>query len=255
MSASTGDAPTGGTPGNSSPIGRLLEEISWEGNARAYRSGGRGRENVLTTEVFLALDFLPRSHFLGRLLQGAIGADDARSEICRTIEEAAIDVLPGNIQCGTSAKPTIQPDALIETAANVCLVEAKRIIGSPTFQRPQITRSVQALHHRSQSRTGLLLLVVPTAPPVAVAGLGRMSIEDAVRLGISDCAHPREVLELEAFAAQSVAWITWAQIAAIVRSSAEQLETADGSLAATVQRLAQSVVRAIEWHGHAGMAD
>ena len=40
-----------------SAMGRLLEEISWEGNARKYRHGGRGLENVLTAEFFLALDF------------------------------------------------------------------------------------------------------------------------------------------------------------------------------------------------------
>ena len=38
-----------------SAIGRLLDEISWEGNARKYRGGGLGRENVLTVEVFSAL--------------------------------------------------------------------------------------------------------------------------------------------------------------------------------------------------------
>jgi len=40
---------------NGSVIGRLPEEISWEGAAvRAYRDGGRGRgrENVLTAELF-----------------------------------------------------------------------------------------------------------------------------------------------------------------------------------------------------------
>jgi hypothetical protein len=30
-----------------SPLGRLLEEISWEGNARHYRYGRRGFENGL----------------------------------------------------------------------------------------------------------------------------------------------------------------------------------------------------------------
>jgi len=58
-----------------SPIGRLLEEISWEGNARKYRQGGKGFENVLTAEVFQALDFLPRSSFLGRIIATLEGGD------------------------------------------------------------------------------------------------------------------------------------------------------------------------------------
>ena len=64
---------------NDSPVGRLLEEISWEGNARPYRHGGRGRENVLTTEVFALLDWLPRQAFLGAVLAAAHGADQIRS--------------------------------------------------------------------------------------------------------------------------------------------------------------------------------
>ena len=43
----------------------LLDELSWEGNAWKYREGGLGLENVLTAEVFQALDFLPREAFLG----------------------------------------------------------------------------------------------------------------------------------------------------------------------------------------------
>ena len=51
-----------------SAVRRLLDELSWEGNARRYRDGGLGLENVVTTEVFQALDFLPRQAFLGRVL-------------------------------------------------------------------------------------------------------------------------------------------------------------------------------------------
>jgi len=47
-----------------SAIGSLLDEITWEGNARVYRGGGSGRENVLTTEVFWGRGLLPRRQFL-----------------------------------------------------------------------------------------------------------------------------------------------------------------------------------------------
>ncbi|HEV8555564.1 MAG TPA: hypothetical protein VGR06_04100 [Actinophytocola sp.] len=57
-------------------VGRLLEELSWEGpRVRQYRFGGRGLENVLTAEVLTALDFLPRRGFLGAVLAAAHGAD------------------------------------------------------------------------------------------------------------------------------------------------------------------------------------
>jgi hypothetical protein len=50
---------------NASALGRFLEELSWCGvTIRNYRDGGRGYENVLTTEVLQGLDLLPRSPFL-----------------------------------------------------------------------------------------------------------------------------------------------------------------------------------------------
>lgn len=49
---------------NTSIIGRLLKEISWEGKrVKMYRNGSLGYENVLTVEFFQALDFLPRNQF------------------------------------------------------------------------------------------------------------------------------------------------------------------------------------------------
>ena len=50
--------------GNVSVIGRLLEEISWEGSrVKQYGEGGRGLENVLTAEVLLPLTYFPRGPF------------------------------------------------------------------------------------------------------------------------------------------------------------------------------------------------
>lgn len=60
--------------GNVSVIGRLLEEISWEGSrVKQYREGGRGLENVLTAEVLLPLTYLPRGPFLAPVLRSAHG--------------------------------------------------------------------------------------------------------------------------------------------------------------------------------------
>jgi hypothetical protein len=74
-----------------SVLGRLLDEISWEGRSvRGYRGGGRGRENVLTAEVMTALDFLPRASFLGAVLDNAQGADAARAVLASEIEEAEL---------------------------------------------------------------------------------------------------------------------------------------------------------------------
>ena len=81
-----------------SAIGRLLTELSWSGRSiRQYRHGGAGFENVLTAAVLQALDFLPRTAFLGSVLKQAHGADQARESLVRTVEQAEVTVLPGDI--------------------------------------------------------------------------------------------------------------------------------------------------------------
>ena len=116
---------------NDSPVGRLLEEISWEGNARPYRHGGRGRENVLTTEVFALLDWLPRQAFLGAVLAAAHGADQVRSEAAAEVEAMTVSVLPGDVHgVRTDGAPTpwsVQPDVRLESWRATVWVEAKRI--------------------------------------------------------------------------------------------------------------------------------
>ncbi len=90
--------------GGSSPamkqsvIGRLLEEISWTGSqVKAFRGGGRGFENVLTAEVFQALDFLPRTSFLGNVIESAHGAVAARAALRQEAETAEFHLLPGEM--------------------------------------------------------------------------------------------------------------------------------------------------------------
>lgn len=90
---------------NSSIIGRLLDEISWEGNAKKYRGGGRGKENVLTAEVFYPLNILPRARFLGQVIAGARGAASARQRVIAEIEHAEVSVLPGDIPLGKPTSP------------------------------------------------------------------------------------------------------------------------------------------------------
>jgi hypothetical protein len=72
---------------NASVLGRLLEEISWEGSrVKGYRDGGRGRENVLTAEVLLPLTFLPQEAFLAEVVRSAHGAEQAREAVAGEAE-------------------------------------------------------------------------------------------------------------------------------------------------------------------------
>jgi hypothetical protein len=95
-------APFPNTPDNRLALGRLLQELSWADVALSQlRDGGRGIENVLTAEVFQALDFLPRAYFLAPLLRAGHVAGAARARLADEAEDAAITVLPGN---ATSAR-------------------------------------------------------------------------------------------------------------------------------------------------------
>ncbi len=67
-------------------IARLLEEISWE-KAVKYRRGGRGMENVLTAEVLVALDLLPRSHFFAAVVDCCSGAAGSRTRLTSVFHE------------------------------------------------------------------------------------------------------------------------------------------------------------------------
>ena len=95
---------------NSSIVGRLLDEISWEGNAKKYRGGGRGKENRPNSEVFYPLSFLPRAAFLGEVVARAHWADAARSRVIAEIEDALTSLLPGDVQLADSTI-RVQPRA------------------------------------------------------------------------------------------------------------------------------------------------
>lgn len=87
----------------SSHIRQLLDEISWEGNARKYRDGGIGLENVVTTEVFQALDLLPRQPFLAPVLRGLQGGSPGQSStMAEEAEALTVSTLPGDLttNCG-----------------------------------------------------------------------------------------------------------------------------------------------------------
>lgn len=240
-------------PANSSVIGRLLEEISWEGSTvRAYRNGGRGRENVLTAEVLGPLSWLPRAAFLGEVLRNAHGAKQNRLAVMHDIEEAIITLLPDQIELGPDPI-VVQPDATITSSGTYTLVEAKRIRPS-SFQAHQLPRELVSLVREAGKRSPLLLCILGGPPPVAVAGSGRIPLEEALTAGLPELLS--RVPEVEVDAAELtkripdlVAWTTWAEIADVIRRQAQLFHQAPNGLDGTVRRLSDAVTQAIQWHG------
>jgi len=226
---------------NSSPIGRLLEEISWEGRSvRAYRDGGRGRENVLTAEALMLLDFLPRREFLGGVVESARGADGVRRKLLDGIEHAAVTLLPDETRLGAGV--VVQPDAALETNDVYGLIEAKRIRTS-SFQVPQLSREWTAAWAQAGDRDPLLFLILGAPPPVPVKGRGRMTIADAILLDLDGPAPKPTPDQID----NNVAWTTWDDVQSATVLACGQF-TDDSTSSSTVLRLSSALVRTIDWH-------
>lgn len=244
---------------NASVLGRLLEELSWRGvTIRRYRSGGRGYENVLTAGTLQGLDFLPRKAFLGNVIAASQGADKARAILANEVEGATFTLLPGNQYLIPSGKRhqtrmPVQPDGIIESRNTFLILEAKGIYGS-SFQPQQLAREYVLALRDSDERTPLLCLIIGEPPPVRVAGHGRLSIRDAIAPHVESVLSRAEGLTIKSKAAIAriedvVCWTTWGEISAVVHQQSAALVCSDSSQRAALSRLANSVTRAIEWHG------
>jgi hypothetical protein len=245
---------------STSVLGRLLEELSWAGvTIRNYRNGGRGYENVLTAEALQGLDFLPRRMFLGSVLSASQGAVAARAKLVEEIEDACFTLLPGNqylIPSGKhhQTKLPVQPDGIIESMSTFVLLEAKRIRSS-SFQPEQLAREYVLALRDAGKRMPLLWLILGESPPVKVAGHHRLTIADAIALHVEavlDRAenHKGNLAEALARIDDVVCWITWKKISDIVEARAAALSCVDPSHCAALKRIAESVTRAIAWHGN-----
>lgn len=237
-----------------SMVGRLLEEVSWE-KATSYRQGGKGRENVLSAEVMMALDFLPRNQFLGAALRAANGAEQAKAVLIDEIEEAELQFLPGDMKLAPNrpgkGQLMVQPDALITSPNSFALVEAKRVRAS-SFQPEQLAREYVAAMAHTDTRTPLILLL-GAVPPVLVRGRGRMSLERAISSELASVLlrSGNEHLAMEVLMERIpdvFCWIDWTELSDVIRTRAAGFSTMDASVNASVQRLARSICSSIAWH-------
>jgi hypothetical protein len=224
----------------------LLDEISWEGNAVKYRGGGVGKENVLTAEVFQALDLLPRTYFLAPVLRGlhSVGAPP-REELASEAESLRIGVLPGDLST-LDSQIRVQPDVLIESESWLVFVEAKSVHRA-AFQPNQLARELLVTRDHADGRHAVLLLVLGSAPPVAVRGQGRMPIEEALQAGLARAGSP--ALDF-ASTDVHVTWTTWSAIAAATGLALTQFTNPDPSVTAAVSRQVRALQSAIDVHSH-----
>lgn len=237
-----------------SMIARLLEEISWE-KATKYRRGGRGMENVLTAEVLIALDLLPRSHFLAAVINSCSGADDTRARLIEQAELAEMSLLSGDMSVNplgeAATKFIVQPDALIVSPSVFAFVEAKRIKTS-AFQPEQLAREYVAVMSNGGERTPLLFLL-GAEPPLSVKGLGKMPLHDAIHLHLPAVLERAGDIglgedELMARVDDVVCWISWQKVASSIEAQLASFSCGDSSTDASVQRMGKQLMSAITWH-------
>lgn len=235
-----------------SVIGRLVDELSWEGRRiRRLRNGGRGDENVLTAEVLLLLSYLPRSAFLGAILRAAHGAQDMRLSVASKLEDAAIQMFPDQLTL-PGAGIGVQPDAAIWHDDFAVILEAKGPRTRAQFQKHQLAREFLALM-ADPRRDHMLMVIIDSPPPVKIQSAGRMELIDGVRLGLEDlCLASGRTAEefryLSNLIPETVCWVTWQEIRSAVAQAAVEYPCEDANLKGTLQRLARGVTDAIDWH-------
>ncbi|MBU8865532.1 hypothetical protein [Paenarthrobacter aromaticivorans] len=235
-----------------SVIGRLVDELSWEGRKiRRLRNGGRGDENVLTAEALLLLSYLPREAFLGGVLGAAHGADHVRSKIAAGSEDATLQMFPTEIKIpGTSIG--VQADAAIWQEHSAVLIEAKGPRAGAQFQKTQLAREFLALLADPREHR-LLLVILGSTPPVRIQSSGLVGLHDGVATGLEElCAlsgRPAGDYErLRQLIPETVGWITWQEIRDVVAATAADFNCPNGSVSNTVQRLAGDLVNTVDWH-------
>jgi hypothetical protein len=206
---------------NSAVIGRLLTEISWQGNKvkEQYRDGGRGIENILTAETIMPLDLLPRSWFLGEIFKNLNGAAQGiKEELAAEAENINIVFLPDHIYLDRNAPShnkgiAVDPDVLLTSNKIYSFIEVKRILESK-FQFEQLAREYLVLTRDALDRIPALILFLGEKPPVKVDKLGRVEPKDAILKTIDDVYkkldnHPLSLDELKQNIDTTLLWISW----------------------------------------------
>lgn len=240
----------------------LVHGMSWEGRTvvSKYRNGGKGVEEVLTAEVFQALEFLPRRPFVRSIFEKIHTLDEGSSFVPPSEHKTSQFLLsPAGrfvLRPDESTHQTqidVQFDGMIRTADSNIFVEAKRI-GRSSFQKEQPARTYLVALRESAPKRPKVLFVLGSPPPVSVASLGRRGIEDAILATLDDVYAKTQHLdfslaEAKARISETVGWITWSEIAEAVADANEEFQNPDEYVVDSVNRLTRFVQECIEWHG------
>jgi hypothetical protein len=243
---------------NSTVIGRLVAEISWQGNkVKQYRNGGRGIENILTAETILALDLLPRSWFLGEIFKDLNGkAQEVKEKLVAEAETLDITFLSDHIYLDRNASHekgfAVDPDVVLTSDEIYAFIEVKRIRENK-FQSEQLAREYLVLTRDALDRMPAFLLFLGRKPPIKVDKLGYVEPKEAILKTLDDVygkldKHPASLDELKQNIDATLLWISWQEIANIIERQISDFECNDQSVYLSIQRICKLLQRAIVWH-------
>lgn len=98
----------------------------------------------------------------------------------------------------------------------------------------------------------MLVLILGKEPPIQIQGIGLRTIEAAIGGNLESVYQkansPFSLPELESRVKETVAWITWSDIAKIVKQQLETYQPQSKSVDGTVKRLAGNVIQVIDQH-------
>lgn len=224
-------------------IGRLIREFSWD------KIDGRGQEDVLTTEIFLALGFLPSDPFLTAIWSSIHDiSEDAMPELISGAATAKFVTLPGDfIYDSAKAGAKVQPDVIIECDKIVISVEAKRLRSS-LFDPTQLARQAIFLSQLGDSHVGYLWVVLAKPPPIKLGKFGWHTVEEALKHGLYKIADSTTAEKSLSALKGRVGWSTWSEIVSICRTTQGKIGSEAEPLRECTGRLVSAMEQALQWH-------
>lgn len=240
-------------------IGSLLCDISWSGKTvNKYRKAGKGYENVLTAEVFQIIDFLPRTFFLGEIINNLHSKNsEVLKRLSAEVEELCMNLFPGNHYLKTNPKShqsgiSVQPDGLFETPSIYGLLELKRI-KSGSFQPLQLAREFYLVTRDAKEKIPFMILVIAKEPPVPVQSNGKVDLIPYIQKTLPEVyqsadSHHLSLSQLQDMVEDHISWITWSEIKTIITNLKEKHQSNNTSIDASITRLCNALIRAIDFH-------